>query len=301
MSDGGAYQDEMRRFLRLNDRDLDQLLAGRAPTDHGELDELAAFARELKHTFEVAPEDATEAGHLKAIMDAIRTLPEAETADVPTDGSAGLARRSRPRLARVWARPLVLAGAVAFALFCGVAYAGELPGPVQGRVADIAGNVGISLPGAHNDKDDGAQNDKQDGQPIAPGQTPTDTTGATETGDAQNEGSVGNRNDGEQANNARDGSQQHGESRTQNQTNDDGTNGNSGDEGHRDSGQGAHGGVGATPGSGGSQSGSQGGGTQGSGTQGGGDPNGGTQGGSPDAGSQGGGSQGRGNQGNGDN
>lgn len=267
MSDGGASQDEMGRFLRLRDRELNRLLAGRTLADNGDLDELATFVRELTHTFQAAPDPATETRHLNAIIDALRALPAADTAPMAaTDGSASLARRSRWLAGRSWAARLVLAGVLTFGLFCGVAYAGALPGPVQGAVADVARNVGVSLPGAHNDKDDGAQNDKQDGQPsIVPGQTQTDTNGRAETNGVQDDESRLRQNDGEQGSQSddRDSSQQHGNSGTQNRGNDDGTNGNSGGEGRSESGQGAHGNVGATPGVG------QGGGNQGGGNQGG--------------------------------
>lgn len=293
MSDNGAYQDEMRRFSRMHDRELDLLLAGRAPADNGDLDEFAAFVREVRRTFQAAPEPATETRHLNAIMDAVRALPAIDTASkAATDGPAIPARRSRWLGGRSWAARLALAGVLAFGLFCGGAYAGALPDPVQGAVADVARNVGVSLPGAHNDKDDGAQNDKQDGQPsIVPGQTQTDSNGKLEPTGTQGDEPRGDQNGGAQTseNDDRGGSQQRGDSGTENRGNDHGTNSNSGNDEPSDSGQGAHGNGGATTGVG------QGAGTQGS-TQ-----DGSNQGGSQGDSSPGDSSQGDGIQGNGDN
>ena len=233
MSYGGAHEDEMGRLLRLHDRDLDRLLAGRAPADNGDLDELAAFVRELTHTFQAAPDPATETRHLNAIM---------------TRSGRFLQPIQHPSKRRM-GRPARYGGAAGSEVGCGpcdsclrgfsrsgcsaaVLYAGALPGPVQGAVADFARNVGVSLPGAHNDKDDGPQNDKQDGQPnIVPGNTQTDTNGTAETDGAQDDGAPLNQKHGEQRSQSdeRGGSQQHRGS-AQNRGNDAGESGNSGTE-----------------------------------------------------------------------
>ena len=120
LSYGGAHEDEMGRLLRLHDRDLDRLLAGRAPADNGDLDELAAFVRELTHTFQAAPDPATETRHLNAIMNAVRALPAADPTPIEaTNGSPSPVRWRRRLRGRLWAVRLVLAGVLAFGLFCG--------------------------------------------------------------------------------------------------------------------------------------------------------------------------------------
>ncbi len=229
----------MKPFSRLNDSELDQLLTGRLTADGGELDDLAAFLRELTHTFRAVPDAATEARHVHAIMDAVRTAAPVEAAQArETAARATPAWRRRQRTARrPLARRVALAAVLSLGLFCGVAYAGALPRPVQGAVADVARNVGVSLPGAHNDKDDGSKNNGQNGQPsTGPADTQTDTNGAAGTSGAENGQGHGNQHEGEQGNQNRTGSQDHGNSTTQNQSNGSGTNGNRGSDGSGDSG-----------------------------------------------------------------
>jgi hypothetical protein len=210
LSDFDAYGDEMGRFSRLNDRELDRLLGGQGPAEDGDLDDLAAFVRELNVAFQEGPDGPTETRHLTAIMDSVRLQP---TADTPppmprrTVWSGGTAR-------------VAFAGVLALGAFCGVAYAGALPGPVQGAVADVARNVGVSLPGAHNNKDDGAQNDNHDNvQTNAPTATQTDTNPGAETNGqgsqtkdqsqdgGQNQPREGNQNDSHGSQNGNSGAE----------------------------------------------------------------------------------------------
>lgn len=251
MSDLDAYEKEMGRFSQLEDP------------------ELAAFSRELEDAFRTPPDGETETRHLTAIMDAVRLQP---AADAPPS-AATAQRRSRRRGA--WSsRPTrvaraAFAAAVALGAFCGVAYAGALPGPVQGAVADVARNVGVSLPGAHNNKDDGAQNDTNDG---AQNDTPAAPQASTnpEAGTGGQSGQSGNQDTGGAQQNESHGAQ-NGKNRAEQNQN---TNGGSGTQGagsndSNDAG-GAQQGVGPIPPSG--QAGvNQDGGTPGDGNQGNGD------------------------------
>jgi hypothetical protein len=95
---------------------------------------------------EEAPPASVEAGHLSGIFEEARLRhPPAPARQIP-------AQHGRPRLRsplrRLAARARIAAvGLAALAAFGGAAYAGALPGPVQGKVADIARSVGLSLPG----------------------------------------------------------------------------------------------------------------------------------------------------------
>jgi hypothetical protein len=249
LSDDGAYLDEMGS-LRLNDRELDRILAGRATADNGDLNELALFVRELTHTYQVAPDAATETRHLSAIMATVRALPVANEAPAP----APTRRRGS------WVPRLALVGAVAFGLFSGVAYAGALPAPVQGAVADAARHVGVSLPGAHNNKHDGQQNDVHGGGPGVVPPPKKDTNSAGETGGAEHQ-QHGNQNQGEQGtqNDSQGGPQQDQTNHnTQNQGNETGTSGSSGNQANNGSGQGNQGDGGAPSGQQGSSHGDSG-------------------------------------------
>jgi hypothetical protein len=245
LSDLDAYGDEMGRFSRLNDRELDRLLAGHAPAEDGVLDELADFVRELNVVFQEAPDGATETRHLTAIMDAVRLLPAAGAPALTSTVERPLSSRRvawsgwRSRAARV-----AFAGVLALSAFCGVAYAGALPGPVQGAVADVARNVGVSLPGAHNDKNDGAQNDKHDGAgnnaPVGP---QTDTNTGAET---NGQGTQTNSHDAGAQQNDNHGAQ-NGNNGVAHSGNEGGTNGAADNNGPSNPGEGSQGSVGATP------------------------------------------------------
>jgi len=171
MSDSDAYQEYMRRFSRLSDRELDSLLAGKAPSGNGDQAELAAFIRDLRASFQEKPAEATQARHLATIVEAAQLLAEGEDATatlvrpgLPPDRERSPRPRSRRNLVkRSWlSLPRAkLAAAAALMLlllaaFGGAAYAGQLPDPVQAKVADIADNVGVQLnDGQHNDVDEG--------------------------------------------------------------------------------------------------------------------------------------------------
>ncbi|MDQ2967756.1 MAG: hypothetical protein M3R37_05480 [Actinomycetota bacterium] len=234
MSDIDAYGEEMGRFSRLNDRELDRLLAGQGSADDGDLEDLAGFVRELNVVFHEGPDGPTETRHLTAIMDAARLQPAADTPPLPRR-SVWSGRTSR-------AARVAFASVLALGAFCGVAYAGALPGPVQGAVADVARNVGVSLPGAHNNKDDGAQNQKDDG---ARNNAPTDTQTNTNAGSESNgQGDQTKSNDTNQNDN---NGHQNGNSGVQQGRNDSGATGDAGSNGASNSGEGSHGSVSATP------------------------------------------------------
>ena len=171
MSDYDAYQEYMRRFSRLSDRELDGLLAGKAPSGNGDQAELAAFIRDLRASFQEKLAEATQARHLATIVEAAQLLAEGEDATatlvrpgLPPDRERSPRLRSRrnpvkrswlslPRAKFAAAAALML---LLLAAFGGAAYAGQLPDPVQAEVADIADNVGVQLnDGQHNDVDEG--------------------------------------------------------------------------------------------------------------------------------------------------
>jgi hypothetical protein len=139
----GANDDDMRFLTKFSERELDGILAGKAPD--GELEDVATFFRTLRTGLEEAPPAPVEAGHLAAIFDEARHL-QPSTPELQTSPSGQ--RRVRNPFRRLAARATIAAaGLAALAAFGGAAYAGALPSPVQGKVADIAGKVGVSLPG----------------------------------------------------------------------------------------------------------------------------------------------------------
>jgi hypothetical protein len=157
----------MDKIARLTDRELDLLLAGKAPSDYGSLDDVAAFVGEVATVLQETPDEATAARHLAAISAVAR-----EEFSQPTVSPSRADRKAhcfRTRSKPVFRNPLsglagkmALIAVVVLAAFGGTAYAGGLPDPLQGAVADMADSLGVSLPGADNDSDDVAVNGDED-------------------------------------------------------------------------------------------------------------------------------------------
>src|SRR5262245_58479247 len=134
----------MGRFSNLTDRELDNLVAGKAPSGDPELADLAGFLHDVKRGLETPPSPETAARHLAAIAQAIDTaggLQMARPGGRPT--TSWLTRRLTVRnpLSTTRARLVVVLGATALMLaaFGGVAHAGALPSPLQHTVSDVAG------------------------------------------------------------------------------------------------------------------------------------------------------------------
>jgi hypothetical protein len=184
-----------RFYAKVSDREVDAVLAGRQTG--GELDDVATFFRELRENLVEAPLATLEATHLAAISEATRLAPSPAT-------------QQRPRFRRLAARTTIAAvGLALVAAFGGAAYAGALPSGVQGKVADIVGNVGLSLPGRDHPKKHNGGNLEQphtSTQPTVsdPGQSGGDQSGGgnegggAQTGSDQNGGA--NQNGGDSHN-----------------------------------------------------------------------------------------------------
>jgi len=144
-----AYEDEMRIFAKLSDRDQNSVLAGRTSAVDDGLQEVAAFCRDTREVFMQPPAESTAAAHLVGIVAAARRVAQ--------EGE-GWSSRSPARRTR-WIpfstlRSRVAVTATGLAILAGVgggAYAGVLPDPIQDKVANIARNVGLSLPNPRRD------------------------------------------------------------------------------------------------------------------------------------------------------
>lgn len=254
----------MGRISRLSDQELDRLLAGKVASGNGDLEELAAFIRDVRGRFGEPPSAETAARHLAAIVEAAHFTGEGEetTARQEREGSAADRERSgQPRSRRklmlrnpfspLRAKLAVAVTAVGLLLlsaFGGVAYAGALPDPVQGAVADVAGTIGISLPGSgENDLDEGNVDDVDDGNvgDLDDGDVDNVDDGAVDDLDEGelndlHDGDVGDVDEGDQGNveesdqgNADEGDQGNVENGTQSdgQGNENSGGGQSGDQG----------------------------------------------------------------------
>jgi hypothetical protein len=149
----------MRDPRSLSDRDLDRLLAGKAPDGGDPVDgELAAFAEEVRTAFLAQPAAQTERRHLAAALEVSRLDADKGHPGVRTAGNAhgpdpqasGPPRwRRRTVLSSLFASLFAKIAAVAIAAAAatgGLAAAGALPGPAQQAVSQAASTVGIHVP-----------------------------------------------------------------------------------------------------------------------------------------------------------
>jgi hypothetical protein len=149
----------MERISRLSDGEIDGILAGQAPSEDTDLEELAAFMLDVGWLFRESSTEETAARHLAAIAEAVRLLPEDAGGVTPRRGSSSVRERSGHARFRLRSKPMrakllvATASLLLLLAFGGAAFAGALPGPVQGTVADVVGNVGVTLPGDGSDVD----------------------------------------------------------------------------------------------------------------------------------------------------
>lgn len=139
MSGSDAYEDAMRILSSIGDRDQDRVLAGRAEAVGDDLRELAVFCQEARALFVIAPSEPVAARHLAEIAAAARN---------PVAAAPVRVRRRTPFASLGTRLALAGAGVALLAAFAGGALAGVLPGAIQDKVAGIARNVGLSLPGS---------------------------------------------------------------------------------------------------------------------------------------------------------
>ncbi|MGH2747629.1 MAG: hypothetical protein ACRDKB_06865 [Actinomycetota bacterium] len=161
MSEHGAYEDEMRRFFGLSDRDIDRLLDGRAPASDGEFDELASFLSETKAALAQTPPTDVEEAHVAAIVETARISIEGDPSVSPASKANGPDRvsaappRRRSIMSNRFVSLIAKAAATAVAamiLVAGLAFAGvDLPGDAAEEAFDAV--LGVELPNQGDDLD----------------------------------------------------------------------------------------------------------------------------------------------------
>ena len=148
----------MRNLHKPDNADIDRLISGMAPSD-GSGDSLALLVHRMRRIAEIPLSEATEQRHLTAILQEAHLLVEkgdpvarpVSKADGPDFQDSLLPKRRRKFmigsvLSSVTAKLAASGIAVALATTGGLAAAGELPDPVQEKVAQVADQVGIELP-----------------------------------------------------------------------------------------------------------------------------------------------------------
>jgi hypothetical protein len=98
---GGAYPDDMARFLRMSDEDVERLFRGVPPEDDEDLRNLAFFLTDAAESLSAPPGSEVEAGHLAQLADVTGSGPASERRSTtalpvtrPAEGRSAILRRS---------------------------------------------------------------------------------------------------------------------------------------------------------------------------------------------------------------
>jgi hypothetical protein len=161
--DRHAYPDDMARFLRLSDEDVERIFRGLPPVDDEDLRDLAVFLADAAETLSRPPAGEVRATHLSLLAGAIRTSsagPEAASsgpaaAALPISRSTSRRGLLRPPLAR-WVARVAVVAATLVAGTASLAWAGvDLPGTAAETAFQKV--LGIDLPNQGHDAPDPAQ------------------------------------------------------------------------------------------------------------------------------------------------
>jgi hypothetical protein len=165
LSEMDAYED-MGRFFRHSDRDLDRLLDGKALANEGELEELAAFLSEARAALTQPGDRGTEARHLASMAEASSSLiekgdPVARPVSKvigPAQQVSGLPKqRGVPVMARLLSTMTGKISALVMGLLMsttGLAFANVLPASLQNAFSSAGNAIGLSIPDADDEGDE---------------------------------------------------------------------------------------------------------------------------------------------------
>ena len=146
--DRDAYPDDMARFRRLNDEDVERLLRGLPPRDDEGLRDLASFLADATASLSVPPRSEIEAGHLAQVAEVIGSRSAAERRSTNLPSSPSERRRATLRRAARSTAAVVAAAASIVLLTGALALAGvDLPGTAA--EAAFRNVLGVELPNQH--------------------------------------------------------------------------------------------------------------------------------------------------------
>jgi hypothetical protein len=161
--DRDAYPDDMARFLRLSDADVERIFRGLPPVADEDLRDLAGFLADAAQTLSRPPVGEARATHLSLLAGAIRTSsagpevssgPAAAALPVTTLPTERRGRRRSP-VAR-WAAKVAVAAATMVAATAALAWAGvDLPGTAAETAFQKV--LGVELPNQGHDAPDPEQ------------------------------------------------------------------------------------------------------------------------------------------------
>lgn len=143
----GAYPDDMARFLRLSDEDVERLFRGVPPEADEDLRDLAFFLTDAAERLSAPPSSEVETGHLARLAEVIGSGPTPEQRSTTIVSVAHPGERRRPMLrgAVRWVITVVTAATSIVLLTGALALAGvDLPGTAAETT--FAKVFGVELP-----------------------------------------------------------------------------------------------------------------------------------------------------------
>jgi hypothetical protein len=149
---GGAYPDDMARFLRLSDEDVERLFRGVPPEHDEDLRDLAFFLTDAAESLSAPPSSQVETGHLAHLAEVIGSGPAPERRSTTTVRVARPADRRSAILRRNvrWVATVVGAAASLVLLTGALALAGvNLPGTAAETAFQKV--LGVDLPNQDRD------------------------------------------------------------------------------------------------------------------------------------------------------
>jgi hypothetical protein len=149
---GGAYPDDMARFLRLSDEDVERLFRGVPPEHDEDLRDLAFFLTDAAESLSAPPSSQVETGHLAHLAEVIGSGPAPERRSTTTVRVARPADRRSAILRRNvrWVATVVGAAASLALLTGALALAGvNLPGTAAETAFQKV--LGVDLPNQDRD------------------------------------------------------------------------------------------------------------------------------------------------------
>jgi hypothetical protein len=147
----GAYPDDMARFLRLSDEDVERLFRGVPPEDDEDLQDLAFFLADAAESLSAPPSSRVEARHLGQLAEVIGSGSAPERRSTTVDVARSATRRSPmiPRTVR-WVATVVVAAASLVLMTGALALAGvDLPGTAAETAFEKV--LGVNLPNQDRD------------------------------------------------------------------------------------------------------------------------------------------------------
>lgn len=153
----GVYQVEMNSFGKISEQELDRLFSG---SPSAELNDLASFVQKAQSTYLVDLEQGVDSTLFSGLMRTVNLTDKGDLAARPASNvtGPGIQASGLPKIRRRFMLESLLAslaaklavGGISIAMAAtGLAATGNLPDDVQSGAADVAANIGISIPNPH--------------------------------------------------------------------------------------------------------------------------------------------------------